>query len=263
MEQKQKIKMLAILNLVSLIAILTVNALANILPINNKTTGELSDNIPNLFVPAGLTFSIWGLIYLLLTIFSITQLKVFKDDEQISAEVEKIGPWFVISSVGNFVWILLWHYELVSLSLVAMLVILVSLIQIYLKLEIGKSNVEPRIRWSIHLAISVYFGWISVATIANVTAVLVVNSWDAWGLSEAIWTLIVIVVGLILGIIQLLKRFDVAYAGVIIWAYIGIYIKRVSVLPFESIVAYSALISAIVLAILAIVLFIITKIEKK
>jgi hypothetical protein len=262
MEKAQKIRTLAILNFISLIAILTINALANILPINNKTTGELSDNIPNLFVPAGLTFSIWGLIYLLLTIFSITQFKVFKGDEAIGAEVEKIGPWFIISSIGNFAWILLWHYELVEVSLVAMLIILGSLMLMYTKLNVGKSDVERRIKWSIHIAVSVYFGWISVATIANVTAVLVVNNWDGWGISEPVWTLIVIAVGLILGIIQIIKRNDIAYAGVVVWAYLGIYIKRVLVTPFEPIVAYSALISAIVLVVLAVVINFISKIEK-
>ncbi len=263
MEKIQKTRLLAIFNFVSLIAILTINALANILPINNKTTGELSDNIPNLFVPAGLTFSIWGLIYLLLTIFSITQFKVFKGDELVGAEVEKIGPWFIVSSIGNFVWILLWHYELVELSLIAMLVILFSLILIYTKLNIGKSDVEPKIRWSIHLAMSVYLGWISVATIANVTAVLVVNNWGGWGISEPIWTLLVIAVGLILGIIQLVKRQDIAYSGVVVWAYVGIYIKRISVSPFEPIVAYSSLISALILVVLAAILFIMAKIGKK
>jgi hypothetical protein len=75
-------------NIVLFAIMVVMNYLANALPLNDKTTGELSDSYPNLFVPAGITFSIWGIIYLLILGYCILQ---FKDSNQ--ATVSNIG-WF-------------------------------------------------------------------------------------------------------------------------------------------------------------------------
>jgi len=136
---RQKL-LICILNLFGFLGTVIVNGLANALPINNKTTGELSDQYPNLFVPAGLTFSIWGLIYILLAIFAIYQLIiVIRKDTKQSSFIERIGLLFFGSSVANIGWIFAWHYEIVPLSLVLMLLLLGCLIAIYLRLHIGKS----------------------------------------------------------------------------------------------------------------------------
>jgi len=42
------------------------NFLANSLPLNNRNTGQISDDYPSHYTPSGFTFSIWGIIYLLL-----------------------------------------------------------------------------------------------------------------------------------------------------------------------------------------------------
>ena len=134
-------KTLSILNLLSFLGMVIVNYLAVTLPLNNKTTGELSDQYPNLFVPAGFTFSIWGVIYLLLAIFIVYQLiYVFRKNTQNSSFLEKIGILFFASSLANLSWVFAWHFELVSLSLFLMLVLLVSLMAIYVKLQIGRSD---------------------------------------------------------------------------------------------------------------------------
>ncbi|MFX1235395.1 MAG: hypothetical protein ACFFBY_12680, partial [Promethearchaeota archaeon] len=166
---------LQILNIVSFIAAVIINYLAISLPLGYGTTQELSDAIPNLFVPAGLTFSIWGVIYILLGLFSIYQIRdIFKSDKIEMPYVEKVSVFFIISNLANLTWILLWHYQLVPLSLVAMLIILVMLLLIYLRLKIGKAEVSKIEKWAVHVPFSVYLGWITVATIANVTAVLVI-----------------------------------------------------------------------------------------
>src|SRR5210317_1251869 len=85
-------------NIVAFLATVAVNSLANILPINGITTGELSDYYGNLFTPAGYVFSIWGLIYLLLAVFSYYQYGA--DD----ALHEKIDILFIISCLFNIVW---------------------------------------------------------------------------------------------------------------------------------------------------------------
>ena len=106
---------LRVANLVAFIGVVVVNALAVTLPLNGRSTGELSDAYPNLFVPAGLTFSIWGVIYLLLGIYAVYQLVKHKP------YVDRIGWLFVLSSVANMAWIFAWHYELVLLSFAVML----------------------------------------------------------------------------------------------------------------------------------------------
>lgn len=223
-------KLLAVLNVVFFIATVAVNALANILPINGVNTGELSDFYPNLFVPAGITFSIWGLIYTLLLIFSIYGLVVvFKKGAKDSIFVEKIGYLFIASSIFNIGWILAWHYKLTSLSLVIMLLILISLSLIYIKLGIGTEKVENPEKYVVHVPFSVYLGWISIATIANATAVLVNLKWNGFSISQVFWTILMIVIGTGLTLIMLGRKNDIYFSLVVLWAFAGIIIKRMAV----------------------------------
>ena len=219
----------SILNLLGFIATVVVNALANILPINGITTGELSDLYPNLFVPAGLTFAIWGLIYVLLGIFVVYQLmpSVRKDAQKISF-VQKVGPLFFLSCLANIGWIFAWHYQILPLSLVLMLILLACLLAIYLRLNIGRPQATRAEKYFVHLPFSVYLGWITIATIANVTALLVNTGWNRWGLSEPFWAAAVIVVGIAIALSVLFTRRDVYYALVVDWAILGILLKRLS-----------------------------------
>jgi hypothetical protein len=215
------------LNLVAFLGTIAVNAMANALPINGKTTGELSEFYPNLFVPAGLTFSIWGLIYLLLAIFAIYQIAAPTGK---SADfLQRIGPLFVIASAANIGWIFLWHYQRVSASLVLMLILLASLLAVYLRLGIGIRAASWRERLLVHLPFSVYLGWITVATVANVTAVLVHVSWNRFGASQELWTVVVLIVAALITLAVLFTRSDLFYALVILWAFLGILIKRLAV----------------------------------
>ncbi|TFF88271.1 MAG: hypothetical protein EU550_01615, partial [Promethearchaeota archaeon] len=168
MESKKKL-VFQVLNIIGFIATIVINSLANILPIGYGNTGVLSDDIPNLFVPIGLTFSIWSVIYILLGLFVIYQARdVFKKEgEKIDMPFQdKISFYFILSSVANIVWIFLWHYKQIFLSLIAMLVLLISLLVIYISLNIGKAEVSRNVKLFVHLPFSVYLGWITVATIA-------------------------------------------------------------------------------------------------
>lgn len=227
MERNKKL-VLQILNLVTFIAAVIINFLAVSLPLGLGTTQELSDAIPNLFVPEGLTFSIWGIIYILLGVFSVYQARdIFKSDKTEMPYLEKVSYFFIISNLANFVWILLWHYQLVPLSLVAMLVLLVSLLLIYIRLDIGKADVSRTEKGAVHIPFSVYLGWITVATIANVTAVLVDSlGVPSYGLLPEILTIIVIAVAVIITYAMLLIRKDIAYSLVVLWASLGIFLKQ-------------------------------------
>jgi len=255
MDVKTKNGFFAIGNSIAVVLTIIVNALAVLLPINDISTQQLSDNIPNLFVPAGITFSIWSVIYILLILFMFYQINEVFVKKKDTAYLGKIGFYFMLASLANIVWIFLWHYEQVNLSLLAMIVLFVSLLMIYQRLEIGKGKVDFKEKMLIHVPISVYIGWITVATIANVTAVLVVNDAGELLLGQVTWTILAIIIALIITILILKNRKDVSFSLVIIWALLGIAIKRYQVnqsveIAYASFVCIVILIIAILIGVL-------------
>lgn len=235
--------LLLILNILGFMGTVIVNGLANALPINGKTTGQLSDQYPNLFVPAGLTFSIWGIIYILLVIFVIYHIvaTLRKDSVALNA-FKKIGYLFFISSLLNIGWIFSWHYEIVSLSLLIMLLLLGCLLAIYLRSGIGKKGPTKKEQYLVHLPFSAYLGWITIATIANATALLVDINWNRFGLSEQFWAVAIIIVGIAIALGVLTTRQDIYYCLVVDWALLGILLKRLA----DSIPAQSVIIVTII-----------------
>ena len=213
----------AVLTLVILIVMVAVNAMANILPINGIGTGEVSDSYPNLFAPAGLTFAIWGVIYLLLALFVVFGFFT-PSSKEAAGRLKLVRTFFIISSLANAAWIFMWHYGLLPLSLILMLVILVSLIIISSNLA-GKA-LPFRERLFLRLPFSVYFGWITVATVANVTALLVDLGWDGFGIPESSWTIVILIIATLIALAVISKNRDWAYGAVVVWAYCGILIKH-------------------------------------
>jgi len=220
---------LAFLNLIAFAATLTVNALSTLLPINGKDPGEISDQYPNLFVPSGLTFSVWGVIYILLGLFVIYGLvAAFRKSSGQEGFIGRIGILFFLSSLFNIGWIFFWHYELVWVSLLMMAALFITLLSIYLRLGTGRSQARAAEKGMVHIAFSVYLGWITIATIANVTAFLVDIGWDRFGLSQQFWAVLVIAVGIAITLGVLFSRNDIYYALVADWAILGILLKRLA-----------------------------------
>lgn len=206
--------------------VISFNAIANMLPLNGLTTGAISDRFKVLFVPAGYVFSIWGFIYLLLISFSIFQL--FPNNRS-NIKVRSIDIPFLTSCMANVGWLILWHHEQFALTLLAMFALLWSLILVYLKLETGHIAATFWETLFLRIPFSIYLGWISIATIANVSTVLVYYEWNGWGVAPEIWTIMMLLVGTILvGVVSALRR-DIPYVLVFIWAYIGIGIKQAEI----------------------------------
>jgi hypothetical protein len=217
-----------ILIVVAVLATIAVNGLANALPINGLATGAISDSFPVYFTPAGYVFAIWGLIYLGLLAYAVYQAL---PSQRHNPRLRSIGALFLVGSVANIAWILLWHYLLFPLTLVAMLVLLGTLIAIYLRLRIGRSSPPTVERWAVDLPFSIYLGWITVATIANVTALLNYWGWGGFGVSEETWLIVVLAVALVVATLVALTRGDVAYLLVLAWAFAGIGVKHSSITP--------------------------------
>ncbi len=239
-------KPLRILNGLTLLLTLVVNSLASYLPLNNRTTGEISDLYPVLFTPAGYVFAIWGLIYLSLIGFTIYQLLPSTKN---NPNLERIGGWFIAANLFNTGWIFAWHYDLIPLSMILMLGLLVSLLSMFIRLQIGKNTVSAGDRAFIHFPISLYLGWISVATIANASVLLYTLNWNGFGISAEFWTSLVIVVGALLGIAMIRFRNGIAYPMVIIWAFAGILFKPASQPPVSTIAGLAALTVLLMLAV--------------
>lgn len=208
------------------LAVIAVNYLANALPIGGITTGEASDSLPNLFTPAGITFSIWGVIYLLLAVYVIYSWGLIgkKRNKKTDELIKKVDKIFILNALANISWIFAWHYRYIGVSVLIMIVLLVSLILIANQINNKKLTLTDQI--CLRLPFSIYFGWITIATIANVSVFLVSLNWDGFGISDEIWTIIVLLVGATIGIWRSIKDKNIPYILVFIWAYAGIIFKH-------------------------------------
>ena len=236
-------------NVVAIVVTLAVNILANTVPFNGQNTGEISDRFKVYFVPAGYVFAIWGVIYLGLIAFAIFQALPSQAE---NPRLRRLGYLFAIANLANAIWLFFWHYNQFVMSLFAMLTLLGLLIATYLILEIGCTRVSAGERWMIQLPVSVYLGWISVATIANVSDVLYYLQWNGFGIKPESWAVLMLAVAVILAVMMALSRRDVAFLLVFLWSFIGIGIKQ-SDTKLVSISAWVAAFLTLLLILLALV----------
>jgi hypothetical protein len=226
---------LVALNLLTLAVTLVMNFLANALPLNGRTTGEISDAFSaNVFVPAGYVFSVWGLIYAGLIAFAAYQLSPAGRG---SAAVRSVAGWFALSGVANSAWIVLWHYGVFGATMLVMLVLLVALCMIVARLAVART-ISAADRWLVYVPFSVYLGWISVATIANASIFLLDLGWTGAPIGMAAWAIVMLGLVTALGTWMVLARGNVAYTAVLVWAFVGIALRQ-SALPPVSQVAWS------------------------
>ncbi len=229
---------------------LVVNALANILPINGITTGERSDSYPTLFTPAGYVFSIWGVIYLGLIAYVIFQaLPSQKTNERLKA----IAPWFILNGVANTLWIFAWHYKFIGLSMLLISLVLFSLIRVYQQLKPRENLASHAEIWTTHIPFSIYLGWLTVATVANASVFLYNLNWAGWGLSDSLWTVIMIAIASLIALAILFTQKDLAYTLVLVWAFAGIAVKHwdVQKVAIAAVIAAALLVIACLLSTIA------------
>jgi hypothetical protein len=231
-------------NLLAVLVTLVINILANALPLNGQNTGQISDSFKVFFVPAGYVFSIWGLIYIGLLAYGIYQALPSQRD---NPRLRSIDGLFLVSSAANSLWIFAWHYNIFSLTIVLMLILLASLIGIYLRLNNGNAEITAGERWTVQKTFSVYLGWITVATIANAADVLYYWKWNGFGIDGQIWTLIVLAAALAIAFTMTITRRDTAYLLVLVWAFAGIVVKQSG----APLVAGASAVSAVLVAMMA------------
>ena len=212
------------LNIIAFIFTVLVNSLAGSTTIiGGKNTAQISNNNPTLITPAGYVFSIWAIIYVMLGIFVVFQAL---PNQKGSSYQKKIGPLFVLSSILNIVWLFLWQYEFLAYSVVIMFLLLATLITVYLRLDIGKSYASKLEKLAVQTPFSVYLGWITIASIANLAVTLVSANWNGFAIAQETWAILIIIIALLISLLVLATRRDLAYGLVIIWALVGIAVKQ-------------------------------------
>lgn len=230
-------------------ATLVVNYLANALPINGQSTGDVTRRIDVYFVPAGYVFSIWSVIYLGLIAYTGYLCVAAAKGRADSGAARAIAPWYLLTAAANCAWLFAWHHNRFLLSMLLMVVLLGSLIVIY-RHQDARPPTSTFERWAVHIPFRVYLGWISVATIANATVLLDDAGWSGFGLSEPTWGVIMVVVAAALGVLITVRHRDVAYALVLIWALVGIAV-RLSETTSVLIAAIAGAVAVAVAAVLA------------
>jgi hypothetical protein len=219
--------------IVTFIATVVVNSYANIAAIGGRTTGEISDSYPNFFTPAGYVFAVWSVIYLALAAFSIYQALPGQRQEP---QLRRVGWLFVLTNLFNGAWIFAWHYLLIPLSWLIMIGLLITLLVIYKHLQTRERPTSTAGMWLVNVPFSIYTAWITVATIANTTVLLLDLGFNGGPIPEPLWSAAIIVVGALIAGYVIYTRRDVAFAGVIVWAYVGIAVKYLN----TEVVAYTA-----------------------
>lgn len=210
-------------NIAALLVVLIANTLANAVPLGGQTTGEISDKYPSLFTPAGYVFSIWGLIYLMLLVFIVWQALPAQRQNPLLATLRL--P-FQISCLLNASWIFAWHYDQLLLSMLIMLGLLWMLVSIYLRLNFKRTAASLIERIVLYLPFSLYTAWISVAVIANASAIQIHYSWDDVAFSAQTWTVVKLALAGTLAVGVLFRFRDPVWMLVLVWASFGIAIRH-------------------------------------
>ena len=236
--------MLSIATLITILATLSVNILSNFFPPAGLNIGEIANTILQgvLITPANYAFAIWGVIYLGLIAYGFYQLR---PTVRVNPTVRRVDSLLILACLAQIAWVYLFTLRLFWLSVVAMLVILLSLIGAYLQLNTGTGQVSRQRRWMAQIPFSVYLGWISVATIVNIASALYISGWSGWGISAAGWTVVMLVVGAVIGAF-VIQRADVAFTLVFIWAYVAIAMRQLD----NPAIWITAVVAAIVLAVM-------------
>ena len=238
------------LSLILFSLVIYTNYLANALPIGGVTTGEVSDLLDNLFTPTGFTFSIWAIIYFSLFVFLISLFRISEDKKSF---IGKVLVLFNINCLLNISWIFSWHYMLFPLSLIIMFGLLYTLILISRVIKIYYIDLKSSYLYNItSFSFNIYFGWITVATVANFTGLLISYEWGGFGISHELWTSFIIFVASVIASTTFLKNRAVWYLLPIIWAFYGIYFKHTNgILEGEySLIINTLLIGIVVLSLM-------------
>lgn len=248
MESLKKQRALSILNLMSVLFAVGVNYYSQIYKINGNTVSEMSEKYTNLFTPAGYAFSIWGLIFIGLLAFAGYQVYLTFSKCKTMDFISQTGVWFALANVGNAAWIVAWLYDYTLLSVGIMFIVLLSLIKVILNTNMERWNAPLKTILFAWWPVSIYAGWISVATIANIAAWLVKIGWTGGFLTPFLWTIVMIAVAALLNLTMIFTRNMREFALVGVWALVAIYVRHIDA---QQLIAIPAMFAALTIFVYA------------
>lgn len=227
----KKIKLLAILNFFFYVIAFSISSLSQTGVFNNKTNGDISAKYETLFTPAGITFSIWGLIYLALFGFVIYHLiSAFKADydDEPNQVLLKINYLFIINNIALALWVFAFSYEYLGLSLILIVIQLITLLFITINLKLYSPHKSVASRLFTQFPLSIYFAWLCIATIANFSVYLISINWTT-SIDAGTWVIILIWTAVALAVYMIIKKKNPYFGLVFIWALYGIQLKRIMI----------------------------------
>jgi hypothetical protein len=232
----KKTQILAILNLLALLIHVTLSYFTQFKLVNDQDAGQVSDAYDSLFTPAGITFAIWGVIYTALLFFCIYHIRMaFKHPgtHPANENVNRMGVWFILNNIGAAAWLIVWTKGLIPASAGLIVFQLITLIIINLRLNIHNPHAGIDSKIFTQFPLSIYFGWLTIATIANISIYLLASDWKGFGLdySPIEWTRIIIGIAVFLTSLVVFTQRNVFFGLVIAWALYGIILKRESINP--------------------------------
>ncbi|MGG6270864.1 tryptophan-rich sensory protein [Leptolyngbya sp. AN03gr2] len=238
---------LQVATLVSIFAAIVINALSNAFPVGGLNIGAIANTILGgvLITPQNYAFAIWGVIYIGLIGFGIYQ---FLPSQRFNSHLLKLRAPIIWASVFQIVWVYLFQFRQFWLSVLFMFGILLNLVAAYIWSRFPKNRVSREEKWLARIPIGIYLGWISVASIVNVASALYASGWNGFGISPVIWTVLMILIAAVISAIIAIRYGDIAFTGVIVWAFVAIAVRQFAQIP----ILIAAIGSSIVLVLLLI-----------
>lgn len=223
MENKENIAKIFVV--ISFFSIIIVNLLSFTITINGVNVAQIASWYPNYFTPSQYTFIIWIIIYLLLGVFAIYQLRVPQSSLVRNETLSLIRNIFLVYSIINFVWMFSWLFDYLALS--AMTIIIVTICIGYICNALCKSELTFKDRIFIKLPFSILYGWLSITSVMNLFILLESIRYKGFGLPLTIWAVLTFLSVAVIAAIQTLINKDIAYCLTVIWSYIGILVKHI------------------------------------
>jgi hypothetical protein len=231
----KKVKTLAVLNIIFFVIAFAVSNLSQLKIFGGVTNADISNKYATVFTPAGITFAIWGVIYLSLFGFTIYHvIKAFKDDvhSEASQAILRIDYLFIINNIATTFWVFAFTYEYLLASMILIIIQLITLLMIFIRLNLFDIDKSFYNKLFTQFPLSIYFAWLCVANVANISLYLVSIGFTQFnGLGEVEFALIMILIIIMISLYIIGSKRNVFFGLVIIWSLYGIQLKRASINP--------------------------------
>ncbi|WP_028296909.1 hypothetical protein [Olivibacter sitiensis] len=223
---------IAILNLIAFAAAFLFSMLGQTDIVGQYSMAEISAMHETAITPAGFTFSIWALLYLALAVMTVGHVLIaFRKPENyvVNRELEIMGPLFATNQAAIALWVYFWLNNYVGISLVLILVQLLSLYGIGQRLRLLNPKLGKTSLFLTQFPLSMYFAWITIATLANFAAWIHSLGWLASVSADVYMGYILLLVAIAVGFSTIYFRHNVFFGLVYIWAFYGIVMKRMQI----------------------------------